>query len=646
MTRISELDAYLIAQGKHREAYEKLGAHSVVESGVDGTHFAVWAPDADEVSVLTDLNDWQVSRDRLLPEGNSGIWQGFIPGMVTGSAYKYAIRPRGTLNHVAKADPYAFAAELRPKTASIVADLSTHSWNDGDWMKNRRSHEWQSSPLCVYEIHLASWMQAPEREPPFLTYRELAEQIPEYARDLGFTHVELMPVAEHPLDMSWGYQVTGYFAPTARFGPPTDFMYFVDRCHEAGLGVILDWVPAHFPKDAHGLARFDGSHLYEHADPRQGEHPDWGTLIFNYGRAEVRTFLISNALFWLDKYHVDGLRVDAVASMLYLDYSRSPGEWVPNRFGGRENLEAIDLLRELNSALHERFPGALTIAEESTAWPNVTGSPESGGLGFDLKWNMGWMHDTLAYIEHDPIHRRFHHNELTFSLMYAFTEKFLLPISHDEVTHGKRSLLDKMPGDVWQKFANLRLLLAYLIGHPGKKLLFMGAEFGQWNEWDYAHSLDWHLLDSAADAPLHRGLQLLVRDLNQLYTAQAPLHEVDFDGEGFSWIDFGDSDNSIIIFSRRSLDDKLGLIFACNFTPVVRSDYRIGLPALTTYHEIMNTDASEYGGSGAGNLETVEAETVPYHGQPFSAFVTLPPLAVIVLEPQTASSARPIGGKL
>jgi len=645
MGAITEFDAYLISQGKHWKAYEVLGAHPTVEAGVEGTRFAVWAPDADEVSVLADLNGWRHSRNLLTAQGRSGIWLGFVPGIRSGAPYKFGLRPRGSKLRLEKSDPYAFAAELRPKTASVVAEFGDGNWNDDSWREERRRRDWRSSPVSIYELHLGSWRQNSSRQPPFLTYRELARQIPKYVAGLGFTHVELMPVAEHPLDMSWGYQTTGYFAPTARFGPPADFMYFVDSCHQAGIGVLMDWVPAHFPKDAHGLARFDGSYLYEHADPRKGEHPDWGTLIFNYGRNEVRTFLISNALFWLDKYHIDGLRVDAVASMLYLDYSRGPGQWVPNHYGGRENLEAVEFLRELNGAVHEAYPDALMIAEESTAWPNVTGSLESGGLGFDLKWNMGWMHDTLEYFGHDPVHRRFHQGQLTFSLMYAFSERFLLPISHDEVTHGKGSLLNRMPGDAWQKFANVRLFLAYMFGHPGKKLLFMGIEFGQWDEWDFNHSLDWHLVDSEhPDHSLHRGLRRLLKELNAIYRAHRALHEVDFDDAGFAWIDFADSDNSIVVFERkgRAVSEGSGLIFICNLTPVVRSGYRIGLPASGSYREILNTDAKKFGGSGVLNSRAVTAEEVPYRGQPFSAEFTLPPLATIVLSsnPKTMRGNR------
>ncbi|HEV3311913.1 MAG TPA: 1,4-alpha-glucan branching protein GlgB [Chloroflexota bacterium] len=645
MKTLTDLDAYLFAEGTHQRAYDKLGGHLTQQGDVAGASFAVWAPNADAVDVIGDFTHWQPGQAPLYPVGNSGVWQGFVSELVAGDRYKYSISPRDGRDRLEKADPFAFAAELRPKTASVVADLDAYRWNDADWLNVRAKADWSSSPISVYEAHLGSWRRDPAQPDRFLSYGELADRLPAYVAGRGYTHIELMPIAEHPLDMSWGYQVTGYFAPTARFGGPADFMYLVDACHAAGLGVVLDWVPAHFPKDAHGLARFDGSHLYEHADPRQGEHPDWGTLIFNYGRHEVRTFLLSNALFWLDRYHIDGLRVDAVASMLYLDYSRQAGEWVPNRFGGRENLDAVDFLRELNGVVHEQFPGALMVAEESTAWPRVTGSVESGGLGFDLKWNMGWMHDTLVYFAHDPVHRRYHQGELTFSLWYAFTEKFVLPLSHDEVVHGKGSLLDKMPGDAWQKLANLRLLYGYMWGHPGKKLLFMGQDFGQWREWDHDQSLDWHLCrGDDEEARRHQGLQRLVTDLNRLYRALPALHEVDFDSEGFEWIDYVDSDNSVIAFRRLNRGGSQTVIFVCNFTPVTRSEYRVGVPFLGRYREVLNTDAKEYGGSGVGNLGTLASDELPWHGQPFSLSATLPPLSVCVLIPD-GDSVRPADGE-
>ncbi|HEX6507821.1 MAG TPA: 1,4-alpha-glucan branching protein GlgB [Chloroflexota bacterium] len=629
---LTDFDLYVLGSGTWREAYEKLGAHPTQENGQEGVRFAVWAPNASAVSVLGDFNYWQHDANPLSPTGDSGVWQGFVPSIGIGSLYKYAIQPRDSNIWVEHADPYGSQFELRPHTASVVADIDGYEWHDADWLQQRAGRS-LNVPISVYEVHLGSWKRDPSEPQRFLSYRELASQLPEYAVQMGYTHIELLPVAEHPLDMSWGYQTTGYFAPTSRFGAPKDFMYFVDCCHQRDIGVIIDWVPAHFPKDAFALARFDGTHLYEHADPRKGEHPDWGTLIFNYGRREVQTFLISNAISWLDRYHVDGLRVDAVASMLYLDYSREPGQWIPNQYGGRENLEAIDLLRAVNKVVHDSFPGALTIAEESTAWPKVTGSVEEGGLGFDLKWNMGWMHDTLEYFQLDPIHRKYHQNELTFSLMYAFTERFILPLSHDEVVHGKRSLVDKMPGDTWQKFANLRLLFAYMWGHPGKKLLFMGSDFGHWSEWNYAESLDWHLLEAGASR-FHRGVHDLIHDLNELYDSRPALHIADFSWEGFEWIDFSDADNSVIAFRRRTPDERDTILFVCNMTPVVRYGYRIGLPRAGSYHEIVNTDAIRYGGSGVENWGTIDAEQVPWHGQPFSGTLTLSPLGAAILEPK------------
>jgi 1,4-alpha-glucan branching enzyme len=596
--------------------------------------FAVWAPDAGRASVVGDFNGWNTTSNPLESVRSSGIWQGFVPGVSEGARYKYALQPRGTDAWLEHADPYAAAAQLRPNTASIVADLTQYTWNDAKWIE-RRAHASLDVPVSVYEVHLGSWKHDPATGKEFPTYVDLAHGLSDYVLSMGFTHIELLPVAEHPLDMSWGYQTTGYFAPTARFGAPVEFMYFVDYFHQHGIGVILDWVPAHFPKDAFALARFDGTSLYEHPDPRRGEHPDWGTLIFNYGRPEVRTFLLSNALSWLHRYHVDGLRVDAVASMLYLDYSREDGQWLPNQYGGRENLEAVDLIRSVNTAVHESFPGALMIAEESTAWPKVTGDVSEGGLGFDLKWNMGWMHDTLKYMQLDPIFRRHHQNDLTFSLMYAFSEHFLLPLSHDEVVHGKRSMVDKMPGDEWQKFANLRLLYAYMWGHPGKKLLFMGSEFGQRSEWDYANSLDWGALDGP-NAKFHSGLQTLVRDLNSLYRGRAALYERDFSWEGFEWIDISDADNSVVAFLRRTLDRKGMVIFSLNMTPVVRYGYRMGLPQAGTYRESVSTDAIRYGGSGVENWGEIEAEAVPCHNQPYSAILTLPPLGASILEPSSS----------
>jgi 1,4-alpha-glucan branching enzyme len=630
---LSDFDLYLFGSGQHRRAYRHMGAHTAERDGLAGVDFAVWAPSAAEVSVIGDFNYWTPGSNPLQPSGDSGVWQGFVPGVGPGARYKFALKPHYGGGWIEKADPYAAAAELRPHTASVVADLDGYQWQDSEWITRRAATDWASRPISVYELHPSSWRRDPSDPQRFLTYLELAEQLPPYMKELGFTHIELMPVAEHPLDMSWGYQTTGYFAPSARFGLPQEFMHFVDACHGAGIGVIVDWVPAHFPKDAHALGRFDGSALYEHADPRQGEHPDWGTYVFNYGRNEVKTFLMSNAVSWFDHYHIDGLRVDAVASMLYLDYSRESGEWIPNKYGGRENLEAIDLLRYVNAVVHEEYPGALTIAEESTAWPRVTGSVESGGLGFDFKWNMGWMHDTLEYIEREPIYRRFHQGELTFSMMYAFTERFMLPFSHDEVVHGKGSLLGKMPGDLWQKFANLRLLFGYMWGHPGKKLLFMGSEFGQWAEWNYAQSLDWHLLDLAGrEGELHRGLQSWTAALNRLYTSEPALSEVDSDWTGFEWLDFSDADASVLAFVRRGRTPEDFVILACNFTPVVREHYRIGLPRATGYTEILNSDDNQFGGSGVLNGQ-IAVEDVPWHGQPCSTTLTLPPLGVSVLTP-------------
>ncbi len=630
---LSDFDLYLFGTGTHRRAYDHLGAHPGEQNGARGTTFTAWAPNATAVSVIGDWNGWSQLENPLQSLGESGVWHGFVPGIDAGSTYKYAILPRGHGPWMEKADPYAFAAEYRPQTASIVADLDGYEWNDSRWVKRRASTDWMAAPISVYELHLASWRRDPDDPDRFLSFRELADQLPEYVVGLGFTHIELLPVVEHPLDMSWGYQVTGYFAPSARFGSPSDLMYFVDRCHQAGVGVLLDWVPAHFPKDAHGLARFDGTHLYEHANPRRGEQPDWGTLVFNFGRHEVRSFLTSNALFWVDRYHIDGLRVDAVASMLYLDYSREHGQWEPNRYGGRENLEAIDFLRHVNAVIHEEFPGVLTIAEESTTWPRVTGPVEEGALGFDLKWNMGWMHDTLDYFALDPIYRRDHQNDLTFSMTYAFSEHFMLPLSHDEVVHLKRSLLDKMPGDLWQKFANLRAMYGYMWAHPGKKLLFMGGEFGQWHEWNYAQSLDWHLLDLEGEAgDKHRALQSFVGALNSMYQERPALHEVEFDWQGFEWVDFTDAENSVLSFLRRSRDGTDSLLFVFNFTPVAREGYRIGLPQPGTYREVFNSDTETYGGSGVTNDATLQAEEVPWHGQPFSAGLRLPPLAMLALE--------------
>jgi 1,4-alpha-glucan branching enzyme len=628
---LGEMDLYLYNEGTLLKAWEKLGAHPIVHQGVAGTVFAVWAPSALRVSVVGNFNRWDGRRHPMRPRGASGLWELFIPGLGAGEIYKYEVKSRYRGYLVNKADPFGFASELRPRNASIVFDLNRYQWQDGEWMARRREHQRFDAPISVYEVHLGSWKRKPNGD--WLSYRELADELIPYVKDMGYTHLELMPVAEHPYDGSWGYQVTGYYAPTARFGSPDDFRYFVDRAHQAGLGVIIDWVPAHFPKDEHGLGYFDGTHLYEHADPRQGEHKDWGTFVFNFGRNEVRNFLLSNALFWLEQYHIDGLRVDAVASMLYLDYSRKPGEWVPNRFGGRENLEAVDFLRRFNELVHEHFPDVLTFAEESTAWPMVSRPVYLGGLGFDLKWNMGWMHDMLEYFQKDPIYRRYHHNNLTFAMMYAYSENFILSISHDEVVYGKRSLLNKMPGDRWQQFANLRAFYAYMFAFPGKKLNFMGGEFAQWNEWNYQTGLDWHLLEQ----PLHAQMQRFVRDLNRLYAAEPSLFEVDFQWEGFQWVDFHDVDQSAVSFIRYAKDRRECVLVVANFTPVPRTGYRVGAPAPGFYREILNSDSEIYGGSNLGNAGGLPADELPWQGQPCSLLLTLPPLAVVYLKPEKIS---------
>lgn len=626
---LTDFDLYLIGEGSHYKKYEKLGAHIMSVNGIKGVHFAVWAPNAKRVSIVGDFNNWDGRRHQMRILGSSGIWELFIPGLGEGLIYKFEIKSKSN-DIFLKADPYAFYFEQRPKSASIVYDINNYKWNDKEWLTTRSSKNWMESPVSIYEVHLGSWMRIPEEENRFLTYRELSEKLIPYVKEMGYTHIELLPITEHPLDASWGYQTLGYFAPTSRYGTPDDFMYFVDKCHQSGIGVILDWVPAHFPKDAHGLGYFDGTCLYEHEDPRLGEHRDWGTLIFNYGRNEVRNFLITNALFWLEKYHLDGLRVDAVASMIYLDYSRKEGEWIPNMFGGRENLEAIDFLQRFNEIVHEEHPGILTIAEESTAWPGVTRMTYLGGLGFSLKWNMGWMHDMLEYFSKEPVHRKYHHNNLTFSLLYAFTENFMLVLSHDEVVHGKAALLSKMPGDMWQKFANLRALYGFMYGHPGKKLLFMGGEFGQWDEWNFDRSLDWHLLQYEP----HKKLQKYVKDLNSLYRSEQSLSEIDFNYQGFEWIDFHDSDHSIISFLRKAKRHDDFLMFVCNFTPVPRYNYRVGVPRSGVYCEILNSDSHEYWGSDIRNPENIYAENIPWHGKPFSINVTLPPLSVLVLKPK------------
>ena len=626
---LGDFDLHLIGEGTHYLKYEKLGAHVREVDGIRGVHFGVWAPNARRVGVVGDFNSWDGRAHPMGNRGASGVWELFIPGLDEAVIYKFEIRSNYGNNLSLKADPYAFFSEVRPKSGSIVTNLDGYRWNDGDWMEERTRRNWLEAPISIYEVHLGSWRRVTEEGNRWLTYREAAEQLVEYVKQMGYTHIELLPVLEHPLDASWGYQTLGYYAVTSRYGSPADFMYFVDRCHQEGVGVILDWTPAHFPRDGHGLGFFDGTHLYEHADPRLGEHPDWGTLVFNYGRSEVQNFLISNALFWLDKYHVDGLRVDAVASMIYLDYSRQPGEWIPNEYGGSENLGAIAFLKRMNEVVHGRHPGALTIAEESTAWPAVSRPTYLGGLGFSLKWNMGWMHDTLKYLALDPIYRKYHHNQITFSMFYAFSENFLLPLSHDEVVHGKGSLLARMPGDLWQKHANLRLLFGYLYGHPGKKLVFMGGEFGQWAEWSYDASLDWHLLEFES----HRGTRRLVADLNRLYASEPALHQVDFDWHGFEWVDCNDADNSVLSFIRWTKNHDDFLLVVSNFTPVPRENYRVGVPEQGFYREILNTDSAAYGGSNVGNVGGVQAEPVPWLGRPYSLKLTLPPLGAVFFKP-------------
>jgi 1,4-alpha-glucan branching enzyme len=624
---LSEFDLYLLAEGTHNRAYEKLGAHRSERDGRRGVHFAVWAPNAERVSVVGDFNHWNSSTDIMRPS-SAGVWEGFVPDIGSGALYKYHLESRDRRYAVDKADPYGFAAEIRPRTASRVWDLEDYSWLDASWMANRAKNNSLHSPISIYEVHLGSWKRVPEENNRWLTYREIAPLLADYVHDAGFTHVEFMPVMEHPFDGSWGYQIIGYFAPTSRFGTPSDFMYLIDYLHQRGIGVILDWVPAHFPKDEAGLGYFDGSHLYEHADPKQAEQPDWNTFVFNYGRNEVQNFLISNTLFWFDKYHVDGLRVDAVASMLYLDYGKREGQWIPNRYGGKENIEAIHFFRAVNERVYETFPDVMMIAEESTAWPQVSRPTYVGGLGFGFKWNMGWMHDMLDYMSQDPIFRSYHHNQITFSLIYAFTENFVLPFSHDEVVYGKGSMLRKMPGDEWQKFANLRLLYGFMFSHPGKKLLFMGDEFGQWSEWNHEASLEWDLLKN----PLHAGLQRWVRDLNTLYRGQSSLHEFDFNPAGFEWVDCKDSQRSVISFLRRGPNADDQILFVCNFTPVVRENYRVGVPLEGYWREVLNSDAPLYGGSGQGNLGGLSTIPLPIHGRPFTLNMRLPPLGVVAFQ--------------
>ncbi len=626
---LSDFDLHLMAEGTHYSQYEKLGAHEMTVEGIEGVFFAVWAPNAIRVSIIGDFNNWDGRLHMMRVRGQTGIWELFIPGLKEGTSYKFEVKSRykGFLGQ--KADPFAFYSELRPKSASVVWNVDKYRWSDDRWMGARQKRNWFESPVSIYEVHLGSWRRASEEGTRWLTYRELAKSLVPYVKEMGYTHVELMPVSEYPLDESWGYQTVGYFSCTSRYGTPDDFMYLVDRFHQADIGVIIDWVPAHFPKDGHGLAYFDGTALYEHADPLRGEQREWGTLVFNYGRNEVANFLISNALFWLDKYHIDGLRVDAVASMLYLDYSRKPGEWIPNRYGGKENLEAIAFIKRFNEIVHSRHPGVLTIAEESTAWPMVSSPTYLGGLGFSMKWNMGWMNDILRYFSDDPVFRKYHQNNLTFALLYAFTENFILVLSHDEVVYGKRSLLDKMPGDFWRKFANLRLLFSYMYAQPGKKLLFMGGEIGQWWEWNWNASLDWHLLEYEP----HRRLRAFVRDLNVLYGKEPSMHEVDFNYRGFEWIDFSDYERSVVSFVRRAKDPDDFLVFVFNFTPVPRYHYRVGVPKWGFYREILNSDSALYWGSNMGNLGGRHTDPVPWHGRPCSLSLDLPPLGALVLKP-------------
>jgi 1,4-alpha-glucan branching enzyme len=626
---LNDYDIYLFRGGSHTRLYERMGAHLERSGAASGVSFRVWAPNAGKVSVIGDFNGWRPGANELSPRwDSSGIWEGFVDGLDRGVLYKYHIVSRANDGFTAeKSDPFAFSCELPPRTASRVWTLE-YEWGDQEWMGGRGKNNALNAAQSVYEVHLGSWRRDPSDPDRLPTYRELAHGLADYVRERGYTHVELMPVTEHPFYGSWGYQTTAYFAPTARYGSPQDFMYFVDHLHRNGIGVILDWVPSHFPSDAHGLAYFDGTHLYEHSDPRQGFHPEWSSCIFNYDRHEVRSFLLSSALFWLERYHIDGIRVDAVASMLYLDYARREGEWVPNANGGKENLGAITFLRALNESVYRDFPDVQTIAEESTAWPAVSRPVYTGGLGFGMKWNMGWMHDTLAYFSQDPLFRQYHHGQLTFSAWYAFTENFVLPLSHDEVVHGKGSLIAKMPGDDWQKFANLRCLFGYMWAHPGKKLLFMGCDFGQWREWKHDSGLEWQALDYY----LHRGVNDWVRDLNRYYRSQPALYELDFDAAGFEWVDHCDAHNSVLVFLRKSRDAARTVLVLCNLTPVPRLDYRVGVPRGGFWREALNSDAAAYGGSGAGNLGGVRADALPSHGRPNSLSLTLPPLATLILE--------------
>ncbi len=622
--QLSDFDLHLFNEGKHLHAYTFLGAHCIEVDNIPGVLFATWAPNAERISVIGDFNHWDGRHHPMRVRGSSGVWELFIPGIKAGMNYKFEIRTQGNGQILIKSDPYGRQFELRPATASIIQEESQYHWHDAEWIRQRQTYDWLRSPMSVYELHLGSWQRSDDER--FLDYRTIADRLIPYVNDMGFTHIELLPVTEHPLDASWGYQTTGFYAPTSRFGNPDDLRYLVDQCHQHGIGVILDWVAGHFPKDEHGMARFDGSALYEHKDPRRGEHHDWGTLIFNYSRHEVRSFLISNAIYWIREFHLDGLRVDAVAAMLYLDYSREEGEWVANEYGGNENLEAIDFIRDLNEQVLTEFPGVSMIAEESTAWPQVTRPQWLGGLGFSMKWNMGWMHDTLLYMQKDPIHRHYCHDNLTFGLLYAFHENFVLPFSHDEVVYGKGSLINKMPGDDWQRFANLRLLFSYMYTYPGKKLLFMGAEFAQWKEWDHDKSLDWHLLGS----PQHDRIRLLVSDLNRLYRQRKELHHYDFEHQGFEWIDCHDASQSVLSYLRRE-DDNF-LVVVLNFTPVPRHGYRLGVPRYGYYREVFNSDSDYYGGSNLGNAGGVQSDSLSWMGKPYSIMLDLPPLAVLILE--------------
>jgi 1,4-alpha-glucan branching enzyme len=623
---LTDFDLYLFSEGNHFRIYNKLGSRRVEIDGIGGIEFSVWAPNARSVSVIGSFNHWDRRSHAMRSLGSSGVWEIFVPGLDDGVLYKYEIKTREGYV-LDKTDPMARMMEVRPRTASVVT-RSQHVWSDREWMDALRAGNMLEKPVAIYEVHLGSWRRVDVNGRSILNYRDLAVELAAYVKELGYTHIELLPIMEHPFDGSWGYQVTGYHAPSSRFGSPDDFKFFIDHMHANGIGVILDWVPAHFPKDIHALAQFDGSALYEHADPRLGEHMDWGTLIFNFGRNEVRNFLIANAMYWIDEFHADGFRIDAVASMLYLDYSRKEGEWIPNKFGGRENLEAIDFIRQLNWAIESYFPGVMVIAEESTAFPGVTAAPDANGLGFELKWNMGWMHDMLEYFQKDPIFRKHHHRNLTFSLYYAFNERFLLPISHDEVVHGKGSLIGKMPGDYWQRFANTRLFLGFMYGHPGKKLLFMGQEFGQWNEWNHDLQLDWNLLGFDA----HRKLRDWVRDLNMAYRNERAMHEVDFTWEGFQWIDLNDNERSLLSFERISKDGTERLVFLCNFTPTVQEHYRLGVTVPGTYRELLNSDSEYYGGSGVGNFGQVTSEPTPWHDRQHSILVRVPPLAMIIFK--------------